>query len=188
MEKMLIIVDPQVDFVDGALPVPGAKEAMSALAQYLREHGSEYAVKIITADSHPYNHSSFRECGGEWLRHCVSDSVGAAIVPDVFDAAYSSAGYTAVMHKGKYEMVEEYSVFQAPGATAIIAGLLQKYRITRIDICGLAGDVCVLSTLTDAVGLFPDISIRVLTAFSPSLDGGTRLSAFINENPSICAE
>ena len=188
MKKMLIIVDPQVDFVDGALPVPGAKKAMSALAQYLREHGSEYAVKIITADSHPYNHSSFRECGGEWQRHCVSDSVGAAIVPDVFDAAYSSPGYTTVMHKGKYEMVEEYSVFQAPGAAAIIAGLLQKHRITRIDICGLAGDVCVLSTLTDAVELFPDISIRVLTPFSPSLDGGTRLSVFINENPSICAE
>ncbi|MDE6652662.1 MAG: isochorismatase family protein [Paramuribaculum sp.] len=188
MEKMLIIVDPQVDFVDGALPVPGAKKAMSALAQYLREHGSEYAVKIITADSHPYNHSSFRECGGEWQRHCVSDSVGAAIVPDVFDAAYSSPGYTTVIHKGKYEMVEEYSVFQAPGATAIIAGLLQKHRITRIDICGLAGDVCVLSTLTDAVELFPDISIRVLTSFSPSLDGGTSLSVFINENPSICAE
>ncbi|MDE6461110.1 MAG: isochorismatase family protein, partial [Paramuribaculum sp.] len=75
-----------------------------------------------------------------------------------------------------------------PGAAAIIAGLLQKHRITRIDICGLAGDVCVLSTLTDAVELFPDISIRVLTPFSPSLDGGTRLSVFINENPSICAE
>lgn len=188
MERMLMIVDPQVDFVSGTLPVPGAKDAMIALSQYLCEHGAEYAVKIITADSHPYNHSSFRECGGEWQRHCVSDSIGAAIYPDVFDAAYSSEGYTTVMHKGKYEMVEEYSIFQAPGATAIIAGLLQKYRINEIDICGLAGDVCVLSTLTDAVTLFPDISIRVLTAFSPSLDGGEKLSSFINENSTICVK
>lgn len=187
MERMLIIVDPQVDFIDGTLPVPGAEPAMKALAEYVREHGSGYRVKIITADCHPYNHSSFTDCGGEWQRHCVHDTVGAAIYPAVFEAAYASDGFTTVMHKGKYEMAEEYSVFQAPGATAIIAGLLQKYRIEGIDICGLAGDVCVLSTLTDAVELFPEKSFRVLTAFSPSLDGGARLSAFINENNKICA-
>ena len=93
-----MIVDPQVDFVSGTLPVPGAEKAMAELALYIKERGNDYSVIVITADSHPYNHSSFRECGGEWQRHCVSDSIGAAIYPDVFDAAYSSEGYTTVMH------------------------------------------------------------------------------------------
>ncbi len=184
---MLIIVDPQVDFVDGTLPVPGAKEAMSALGAYLNDHGSEYAVKLITADNHPYCHSSFKPCGGSWVRHCVSDSVGAAIVPEVFEPVFSTSGVVAVMHKGKDKNREEYSIFQAPGAVDAISALIKGYDISEIDICGLAGDVCVLSTLKDAVALFPEIKFNVLVSFSPSLDGGDKLSQYIKENLSICA-
>ena len=188
MERMLMIVDPQVDFVSGTLPVPGAEKAMAELALYIKERGNDYSVIVITADSHPFNHSSFADCGGLWQRHCVHDSVGAAIVPEILEAAYSAGSEVVVMHKGENVAKEEYSVFQAPGAAEQIKHIIDKHNITDVDICGLAGDVCVLSTLTDAVALFPDISIRVLTAFSPSLDGGARLAAFITENPSICVK
>ena len=46
MKKLLLIVDPQVDFITGTLPVGGAAEAMDALATYVKEHGDEYIVKI----------------------------------------------------------------------------------------------------------------------------------------------
>ena len=39
MNKMLIIVDPQVDFINGSLPVNGAAEAMDSLAEYVKQHG-----------------------------------------------------------------------------------------------------------------------------------------------------
>ena len=58
--------------------------------------------------------------------------------------------------------------------------------ITAADICGLAGDVCVLSTLRDAIALFPDIEFRVLAAYSPSIDGGAALDSFIDQNSLIC--
>lgn len=183
-----MIVDPQVDFVSGTLPVPGAEKSMADLALYIKERGNDYSVIVITADSHPFNHSSFADCGGLWQRHCVHDSVGAAIVPEILEAAYSAGCEVVVMHKGENVAKEEYSVFQAPGATAIIAGLLQKYRINEIDICGLAGDVCVLSTLKDAMSELPGQNFRVLSSFSPSLDGGARLAAFITENSTICAK
>lgn len=184
---MLIIVDPQVDFVDGTLPVKGAKEAMISLGKYIKEHDGDYAVKLITADSHPYDHSSFEPCGGMWVRHCVSDSIGAAIVPEVLEPVFSTSGEVAVMHKGEDKNHEEYSIFQVPGAGDIIGELIKKHNISEIDICGLAGDVCVLSTLTDAVALFPDKKFNVLVSFSPSLDGGEKLSQYINDNPRICA-
>ena len=59
MKKLLLIVDPQIDFITGTLPVAGAAEAMDALAKYVKEQGNEYTVKIVTADWHPYHHSSF---------------------------------------------------------------------------------------------------------------------------------
>ena len=79
MKKLLLIVDPQIDFITGTLPVAGAAEAMDALAKYVKEKGNEYNVKIVTADWHPYHHSSFADEGGMWPRHCVQHSVGAAI-------------------------------------------------------------------------------------------------------------
>lgn len=65
MKKLLLIVDPQIDFITGTLPVAGAAEAMDALAKYVKEQGNEYTVKIVTADWHPYHHSSFADEGGD---------------------------------------------------------------------------------------------------------------------------
>ena len=65
MKKLLLIVDPQVDFITGSLPVGGAAKAMDALATYVKEQSEEYSVKIVTADWHPYHHSSFADEGGD---------------------------------------------------------------------------------------------------------------------------
>ena len=61
MKKMLLVVDPQIDFINGSLPVAGAAEAMDALAEYVKTSGDEYIVRIVTSDWHPYHHSSFVE-------------------------------------------------------------------------------------------------------------------------------
>lgn len=33
--KILLIIDPQIDFINGTLPVPGAEGAMNSLADYV---------------------------------------------------------------------------------------------------------------------------------------------------------
>ena len=38
-KKILIVVDPQVDFVSGTLAVPDAVDAMDRLAAYIRDKG-----------------------------------------------------------------------------------------------------------------------------------------------------
>lgn len=182
MERMLLIVDPQVDFINGSLPVAGAEPAMEQLADYILLSDGRYSLKLLTADRHPYDHCSFADCGGQWPRHCVHDSVGAAIWPSVFEATYSTSGPTRVMHKGEAIDTDQYSIFQNPEATASIRSLIADHGITDIDICGLASDVCVLNTLRDALRLLPGISLRVLRRFSPSLDGGALLDNAIAQH------
>lgn len=75
-QKMLLIVDPQIDFITGSLQVPGAAEAMTSLAAYVRNHDEDYAVRIVTSDWHPYRHCSFQHEGGQWPTHCVTLSRG----------------------------------------------------------------------------------------------------------------
>lgn len=48
MDKILLIVDPQVDFISGSLAVEGAKEKMDALASALQngEIDCDYVMVI----------------------------------------------------------------------------------------------------------------------------------------------
>lgn len=178
MQRLLLVVDPQVDFITGSLPVPGAPSAMDALAGMLRATDGAYVAKIVTADRHPYDHSSFRETGGQWPRHCVADTVGAALWPTLVPALYETAGACTVLPKGQVREREEYSIFQNPGARERIFATVNRLGVTRVDICGLAGDICVLSTLRDGVELLGAGRFAVLGAFSPSLDGGAALADY----------
>lgn len=185
MKKAILIVDPQNDFISGSLPVPGADEAMERLAGYLSAANGEYDLKIVTADRHPYHHCSFTDNGGKWPRHCVADSAGAAISDNLFSPLYETAGEVAVLYKGEAIETDEYSIFSNPTARDRIRHLIEENLIERIDICGLAGDVCVLSTLKDGIGMFGEKMFNIMTRFSPSLDNGIALKQFLSDRPSV---
>lgn len=186
MKRMLLIVDPQVDFITGALPVPGAESAMNCVAEYISGNNGLYAHKIITVDRHPYNHCSFIEIGGRWPRHCVHDTVGAAIWQPVFDAVYQTDGDVSVLYKGQKSDTEEYSIFKNTESAKAIDRLIKEYGIEQIDLCGLAGDVCVSDTLRDGIKRYGSRIFNILTAFSPSIDGGKTLDSIIEENSIRC--
>ena len=65
MNKLLLIVDPQIDFITGSLPVPGAADAMDKLAEYININDGSYIYKVVTTDWHPYFHCSFIANGGQ---------------------------------------------------------------------------------------------------------------------------
>lgn len=178
---MLLIIDPQVDFISGSLPVPAAAEAMDGLAAYVHEHGADYDHIIVSADCHPMNHSSFAEQGGQWPVHCVADSVGAAVWPKLMEALMAHAGRVKILHKGMERLKEEYSIFCNADARAELEQLVEDEQIGTIDICGLAGDVCVARSLSDGAELFGASRFRLLPQYAPSLDGGEQLAALTSK-------
>lgn len=180
MKRLLLIVDPQIDFITGELPVPGAESAMQNLARHITDNDGMYAHKIITADHHPYDHCSFKENGGIWPRHCVHDTTGAAIYQPIVDAAYQTSGGVTILYKGMKADTEEYSIFKREEAAETIDRLIKEHGITQIDICGLAGDVCVSNTLKDGIERYGKDFFNVLKTFSPSIDGGIVLDKMIN--------
>ncbi len=179
MKKMLLIVDPQIDFISGTLPVPGADAAMTRLAEYVMRTRGDYAATVVTTDWHPGDHSSFTANGGPWPRHCVQGESGADVFPPLAAVLPEDA---PLLRKGTDAAREEYSIFQNAASARELARLLREGAITHVDVCGIAGDVCVLNTLKDAIRLHPDVRFSVLTEFAPSLDGGVALSTFIQEN------
>ena len=179
MKKMLLIVDPQVDFISGSLPVKGAAGAMDALAEYVKAHGDEYAVKIVTSDWHPYHHCSFAEEGGQWPRHCVQHSAGAAIWEPLLAALNESKGGFTLLYKGDSIQKDEYSIMQNESSADVISRLVRALGIEQIDVCGLAGDICVLNTARDLKESVGSRKLNILEEYSPSLDDGSMLREFI---------
>lgn len=173
---MLLIVDPQIDFITGSLPVPGAEEAMNNLARYLHESGNCYTTILITCDRHPLRHCSFKEFGGEWPLHCVESSVGAAVWPSIMKELPAFSLNTRFLYKGEDPNKDEYSIFGSEKGARDMDAIISKEEISHIDICGLAGDVCVKTTLKDAIRLYPHIHYRILEDCIASLDGGKAIS------------
>lgn len=188
MKRILLIVDPQNDFITGTLAVKGAKEKMMKLADHIEYEGCIYDYICITLDSHPENHTSFKENGGIWPKHCVIDTSGWNI-PEYLEDAMQFVGagkkiYFGYYHKGTEADQEEYSIFDSEDGNTLseqIANLIKSHDV-YIDICGIAGDYCVLETLKGLRKIIGDRYIRVLTQYTASIDGGEKLMNYIKDN------
>lgn len=166
--KMLMIVDPQNDFIDGSLPVPDAEKAMDALAEYVGASAGIYDHIIVTADRHPAEHCSFKENGGMWPAHCVAGTEGAALRKSLQAALDKlEAGKVTYLYKGNDAEREEYSIFANKASAERISDIICDKGIGLIDICGLAGDICVAATMADGQRLYPEIIFHLLKQYSP---------------------
>ncbi len=178
--KALLIVDPQIDFINGSLPVPDAAAAMDSLAEYVSANASAYSNIMITTDFHPEDHCSFVGNGGTWPAHCVQGSEGVSVWPGLFSAIMASGVDYEILRKGDKSDSEEYSIFKNDFSAGRISELLGKYGVDKVDLCGIAGDICVLNTLRDGVGIYGKDFFNVLKEYSPSLDGGKALDEFVS--------
>jgi nicotinamidase/pyrazinamidase len=182
--KILLIVDPQNDFITGSLAVKGAKKKMMKLSDNTLFNGYDYIC--ITLDSHPKDHCSFKENGGSWPRHCVSYTAGWELPGYLNDALnYTSRSIVAAYHKGDVADREEYSIFDnwEDGLTLTkqIMDLCKEGEV-YFDVCGIAGDYCVLETLKGLLQFVSPRYVKVLTQYTASIDSGEKLMNFIKEN------
>ena len=193
MKNILLIVDPQNDFITGSLAVEGAKEKMMKLSEYIKNLGYKYDAICVTMDTHPDDHCSFKENGGIWPTHCITNSVGEGIPVELIKSAPEL--YT-FLWKGGDLLSEEYGAFNYEDSfdfADIIDFIYQNdeycapsQRIKNIDefvICGIAGDYCVLETLKNVVRHVKDTSkIKVFLDGVASIDDGSTLRNYMKEN------
>lgn len=156
--KALVIIDPQVDFVSGSLPVPGAEEAMNYLAEWMLQHSTDYETIYVSMDQHPTKHCSFVEQGGLWPAHCVRYSPGASIHPKVMQSlqTLASEGKTInFIEKAYTEDKDSYSAFAESIPTDLITA-------EHIYLAGLAGDYCVAASKEDLLRAIPAKRLQLL--------------------------
>ncbi|MGF1584410.1 MAG: bifunctional nicotinamidase/pyrazinamidase [Bacteroidales bacterium] len=159
--KTLVIIDIQNDFIPGgSLEVPGGDE----LVPVINRIQEKFELVIATQDWHPEDHISFasNHPGKDpfstiqwkgmsqilWPDHCVQKSKGADFHPDL-----DMAKVEAVFRKGMDKFIDSYSGFYDNGheKSTGLAGYLRERKATELWFCGLAADVCVQFSITDAL-------------------------------------
>ena len=139
----LIIVDVQNDFCPGgSLPVSGGDQVVSAINRYIRLFIDKNGAVVATRDWHPERHSSFKPFGGIWPPHCIQNTPGAEFHPDL-----NLPKDAYVISKGTEPDRDAYSGFQESS----LESWLKDQDIKTVYIGGLATDVCVKSTVLDAL-------------------------------------
>jgi len=188
MKKVLIIVDPQNDFITGSLAVPGAEEAMRKFAEWVGIGNLEgYDNIAITIDNHPVDHCSFKEHGGPFPPHCINHTNGAAIsrVVETAILGYGAKEVPMFYTKGEESNKEQFSIFETyyNGYKLLNdANLTNRDIEFEIHVMGIAGDYCVHDTIADLIKMGYKKNIVVLPEFIASLDGGKKLQNLIDDN------
>lgn len=182
-KRLLLLVDVQYDFINGSLAVDGAPAVMDALANYIMtQPEGTFGTIVMTADFHPYEHSSFKDNGGLWPVHCVQHSYGASIYQPVLEAVKKQQPDAQVLTKGEDVAVDEYSIMANKISGKKLLDLIKDNDIQEIYVAGLCGDYCVGNSIKDLVEAGHGDKIRVLTRFIGNIDDGTTLRNIIAEN------
>ena len=188
--RLLIIVDPQVDFTTGSLATAKGPAAMDYLAKKLGEDAwKNYGWIIVTQDAHPANHCSFVEQGGVFPPHCVQGTEGMKVYPNLqatLDKLMSNGTNQQIhfMQKGDLADKEEFSIFQNEHSGAKLRAVIEeREHFEGIDICGIATDYCVYETTKDLISFYPAKQVRIVTNCLAAVDDNdTKLADLMREN------
>lgn len=151
MKKILVVVDMQNDFIDGAL---GTKEA-AAIVPAVTEKIRSYAPDCIyaTRDTHGENYLETQEGRKLPVVHCVKGTEGWKVREEV----------AAAMPQAVY--VDKPS-FGSPALAHMLASLFAKEcggdpAELEIELVGLCTDICVVSNALLLKAALPEVKISV---------------------------
>jgi len=154
--KLLIVVDAQNDFIDGALRNEEAIKKVPNLCEEIRNFEGPI---IFTQDTH-FENDYFKTQEGKKLPiiHCVKNTKGWYINDDILNAWFDhSELYPFVLEKYSFG---EYS--WGSYLTSIFGNNGWDLNdLEEIELIGFCTDICVISNAMILKALFPDVVIKV---------------------------
>lgn len=131
MNRYLIVIDMQNDFVTGALGTKEAQEIVPALREKIdRFDGPVW----FTRDTHEENYLQTQEGKMLPVEHCIKGSDGWAIIPEL--RVYQQEHNCPVFDKGQF------------GSTELAEKLKKDYeagKVAGVELAGVCTDICVVS-------------------------------------------
>ena len=133
--KILIVIDMQNDFIDGALGTPEAVEIVPAVAEKIRQYREAGNPVVFTRDT--------QEGQNLPVIHCVEGTSGWEISPQL---PVENARIINKPSFGSLELADYVASFE---------------QIDSIELVGLCTDICVISNAMILKAALPEIPLLV---------------------------
>lgn len=151
-KKILIVVDMQNDFVDGAL---GSAEAIRIVPNVKEKITTYYKNGdriIFTRDTHDEDYLTSNEGKHLPVKHCIAKTDGwqlySEIIPDVFPV---EKFFGNIINKPTFGYLDWHRYIEFPN----------KAEDLEIELIGLCTDICVVSNALILKAMFPEATVRV---------------------------
>lgn len=156
--KVLVLIDVQNDFIDGALPVDKDHVVTDKIVKYAYISKCEHVPLVATCDTHTKDYLETLEGKKLPIMHCIEGGDGWKL----YDGLDKLVPITNRISKCTFGSITDlpdmlgdidYNLKELYGASN---------GVTEIEIAGFCTDVCVVSNALILRATFPDLKITVL--------------------------
>lgn len=146
MKKILVVVDMQNDFVDGAL---GTKEACGIVEKVVSKIENFEGKIFVTLDTHQNNYLETAEGRKLPVPHCIRMTNGWLLNEKV----------RAALSDKDYKIIEKKTF----GSTKLVKKIrkIKQNDDIEIEFVGLCTDICVVSNVLLLKAYFPEVRMTV---------------------------
>ena len=144
MQDILIVVDMQNDFIDGALGTAEAEAIVPKVAEKIRSFSGKV---LFTRDTHEENYMDTQEGKNLPVPHCIRGTQGWQISSKLMEFCKDEP-----INKETFGSVELGSVLKAAH---------QENPIETITFIGLCTDICVISNAMLVKAFLPEVKLIV---------------------------
>lgn len=149
--KMLIVVDMQNDFIDGALGTKEAEAIVPAAAERIRQAVAAGEEIYATLDTHGADYAVTQEGIRLPVPHCIRGTQGWELRKEIREAL----GGCTLVEKPTFGSIRLPEIIREKG---------EPDADTAIELLGLCTDICVVVNALLLKTAFPEAKLRVNSA------------------------
>ncbi len=146
-EKLLIVIDMQKDFVDGALGTAEAQAILPAVEEKVKNWPGRV---IFTKDTHGEEYLATQEGRQLPVKHCIKGTEG-----------WRLAGALEEIQQQKDWPVCEKPAFGSMELMEMVRNMHREHPLESIECVGLCTDICVISNVLILKAALPEVPVYV---------------------------
>lgn len=157
--RVLVVVDAQYDFVNGALGSISARGVLEHMVERIKKYADGDTLILFTKDTHDSNYDKTMESVYLPIPHCVRGTPGWSLIKEVSTLA---DGYSNFLIYSDEEVVHSRILKETFGSIKLCE-ILKKYEadITDVTFMGFCTDICVISNVLMTKAYLPNTRIIV---------------------------
>ena len=147
-KKLVVVVDMQKDFIDGALGTEEAPKIVARCAYKIKSSVENGDIVVFTRDTHSEDYSATEEGKNLPVPHCIKGSDGWQVISELTEPAPNAP-------------IIDKETFGSRYLGEMAAELVYKGDVDEIHLFGLCTDICVISNALLLKAFCPNTPIYV---------------------------